>query len=416
MVETKPISPFDERTVVRLAEDFRACLFDDYLPFISAYIYDEQHGGFLWNSSYRGETITTHKRTWYDARGVWVYANLYTCKKEPAYLEKARKTLALLQQLSPDVTDHCYPWSYNRQGRDLKERSGDLYGNLFVAEAYIAYGEAVSEGRYLDQAKRLIMDALQQYAHPDYRYQMDYAPSDRPAFVPRVLGHWMIFLRLATSFLRVREDVDIQALADRCITELLEMHLHQESGLLLEVVTDQTDPQSALWSDFVYLGHAIESLWMLMDEAVRRQDTALFQRAADTFQRHINVAWDPVYGGFFHSLESVRNHRVLTDKVLWAQHEALLGCLLLWEQTASPWAAEWVLRIWSYLTDTFRQNQLPYRPWRIGGNRRLDGEPAGERIENYHHPRLLMAGIGYLETIKQHIVNLKHSNDEKRNQ
>src|SRR5690606_11612814 len=144
MLETKPISPLDERTVVHLLEDFRACLFDDYLPFISAYIYDEQQGGFFWNSSYRGETITTHKRTWYDARGAWVYANLYTCKKEPAYLEKAGKTLALLQQLSPDVTDHCYPWSYNRQGRDLKERSGDLYGNLFVAEAYIAYGEAVS--------------------------------------------------------------------------------------------------------------------------------------------------------------------------------------------------------------------------------------------------------------------------------
>src|SRR5690606_42119613 len=117
MLETKPISPLDERTVVHLLEDFRACLFDDYLPFISAYIYDEQHGGFLWNSSYRGETITTHKRTWYDARGVWVYANLYKCEKKPAYLEKAEKTLALLKKLLLEATDARYPWSYARPGR-----------------------------------------------------------------------------------------------------------------------------------------------------------------------------------------------------------------------------------------------------------------------------------------------------------
>ncbi|MGO1520751.1 MAG: hypothetical protein ACTHWQ_04375, partial [Sphingobacterium sp.] len=64
---------------------------------------------------------------------------------------------------------------------------------------------------------------------------------------------------------------------------------------------------------------------------------------------------------------------------------------------------EWSVRIWDYLLDHYPLTDLPYRPWRIGGDRRLAGHPEGKRIENYHHPRLLMAGIGYLEEINKQL-------------
>ena len=42
--------------------------------------------------------------------------------------------------------------------------------------------------------------------------------------------------------------------------------------------------------DFAYVGHGIEVAWMLMAEAKRREDTALYSRAADLFKRSVQVA------------------------------------------------------------------------------------------------------------------------------
>lgn len=388
--------------VATMLGEFHDCLFRDYLPFLNRYIFDHQEGGFLWNSTYRGEVISTSKRTWYDARGVWVYARLYTLRKaDPVYLGRARQTLALLERAAPRPGD-LYPWSYDRYGRDLAERPGDIYGNLFVAEAFLAYSQAASDSHYRDRARRMLLEAFALLEQPNYRYQMAYAPTDQPVEVRRVLGHWMICLRLSTSFLRLAADPDIENIARRCIHELTEVHVHRDSGLMLEVVAPLHDEQKMLWDDFVYLGHAIESLWMLMDEALRRADTALFDLAALRFEKHVEAAWDPVYGGFFHSLKSVENHRFLLDKILWAQHEALMGCLLLWRERSCCWSKAWSRKIWDYLLEHYRLSALPFRPWLIGGNRRMENlTPKGERIENYHHPRLLIAGLGYLEDIKK---------------
>src|SRR5690606_36167153 len=141
--------------------------------------------------------------------------------------------------------------------------------------------------------------------------------------------------------LRSSSDTEVEKIAAACVHELTQTHCHQDSGLMLEVYAENGDGRKQVWGDFVYLGHAIESLWMLMDEALRLKDTDLFDLAAARFKKHIEVAWDPVYGGFFHSLESIHSHRLLTDKVLWAQHEALMGCLLLWRHNHCAWAAEW---------------------------------------------------------------------------
>lgn len=389
--------------VNEMLREFQHYLFVDYLPFLDQHIYDREEGGFLWNSNYRGEIISTDKRTWYDARGAWVYAQLYQqLQANPLYLERASQTLEFLMNVKQEG-QLLYPWSYDRRGNTLAEREGDLYGNLFVAEACIAYADAASEPRYRDRGRALLLEAFAFQQQPAYRYLMDYAPTDKPVHVQNVLGHWMIFLRISTGYLRSGRDTQVEEIAATCVQELTQVHYREDCGLMLEVRVDKGNSEEGLWNDFVYLGHAIESLWMLMDEALRLGDTGLFDRAATRFKKHVEVAWDPIYGGFFHALQSIQTHQLLPDKVLWAQHEALMGCLLLWRHNACPWAAEWSVRIWDYLLDHYPLTDLPYRPWRIGGDRRLAGHPEGKRIENYHHPRLLMAGIGYLEEINKQL-------------
>src|SRR5690606_36792659 len=105
-------------------------------------------------------------------------------------------------------------------------------------------------------------------------------------------------------------------------------------------------------SQFVYIGHAIESLWMIMDEALRKKDDELFKLAAERFKFHVEVAWDDVYGGVFHGLDHVDQNSWHTDKVLWAQQEVLVGLMILIEHSDDQWAYNWYDKMYKYVIDT----------------------------------------------------------------
>jgi N-acylglucosamine 2-epimerase len=68
-----------------------------------------------------------------------------------------------------------------------------------------------------------------------------------------------------------------------------------------------------------------------MDEARRRNDAALFDRAAVMFRRHCEVAKDRVYGGLYRNLMNVDQNLWSLDKTLFPQQEALIGAMILIE-------------------------------------------------------------------------------------
>ncbi|MGA2608223.1 MAG: hypothetical protein ABSH01_12295 [Terriglobia bacterium] len=60
------------------------------------------------------------------------------------------------------------------------------------------------------------------------------------------------------------------------------------------------------------------SHWMLLYEAARTKNKSIFEIGAQRFRRHVEVAWDGVYGGVFCSLNNVDQNLWSLDKVLWA--------------------------------------------------------------------------------------------------
>jgi mannose/cellobiose epimerase-like protein (N-acyl-D-glucosamine 2-epimerase family) len=61
---------------------------------------------------------------------------------------------------------------------------------------------------------------------------------------------------------------------------------------------------------------------MVLLEAKRLKSNKLFATAAERFRRHVDVAWDEVYGGVFRNLMNVDENTWTLDKVLWAQEES----------------------------------------------------------------------------------------------
>lgn len=362
------------------------------------FIVDHQYGGFMCNADRKGNKITTNKRAWFDGRGIWVYSYLYNnLDQNPGYLETALKTVQFVLKLRPG-RDEFWPWSYTRKGEVLNEVVPDIYGNLFIAEGLAEYSKASGERKYWDTAKEIVLDCMQLYDKDDYAYNINYGPpgaENIPA--PRVLGHWMIFLNAARGMLNIQPDGDLESISERCIDALMNRHYVKDFNLMIEILAHDCTIPHGPYSRFVYTGHAIEVLWMIMAEAQRKGDKAMFDLAASRFRRHAEVAWDDVYGGIFRCLEDVDKNIWQIDKVQWAQAEFLTGLMLLIEHCGDSWAYRWFEKAYNYVIENYPLKKYGYSLWNIDGDRKMTFRKEAVRVENYHHPRHLMLNILSLE-------------------
>jgi len=240
-------------------------------------------------------------------------------------------------------------------------------------------------------AKQIVLKCVDIY---DNRpgYQNLPATENAPAVErPRILGHWFVLLRCTTQMLEKRDDPELKAINDRCIDAIMNYHYNPEYDLINEYVNHDL---SRIDNDHgqVVSGHSPETLWMVMSEAIRRKDRALFERAAAHLKRHAEVLWDDVYGGFM-SLRHVDRNEWNTSKALWLQEEVLIGTMCVLEHTGAQWAKDWYSKVYAYVLDKFPLKQYGYPLWILYADRKVTFEEHYNRVGNFHHPRHLMTNL-----------------------
>jgi N-acylglucosamine 2-epimerase len=380
-----------------LYKRYHSDLFEHFLPNMDKYVIDHEWGGFMCTVDIlTGKQLSSNKTAWYEGRGLWTYSFLYNnLGKNPKHLEVARKSKDFILKHRPNGAAFWVS-SYDRRGKPLAG-PGDIYASLFIAEGLAEYSKAAGEPEYLDEAKKIINSCLARYDSADYSYHVSYLSKSSPLVpAPRVLGHWMIFLRSVTQILEMGADKDMENIADRCVEAILKHHLHPEYNLFNELLNHDLKRPENEYKDFAYMGHGIETLWMLMFEAARRKDSSLFKRTSELFRRHVEVAHDAVYGGYFRSLDHVDNNVWKVDKVLWLQEEILIGTLFIAEHTGDGWAQKCFQDTLEYVHSKF--DMSGYKFWASAGDRVLK-EKAMNRAEHYHHPRHLMLNLLSLKRI-----------------
>ncbi len=383
-----------------LRDFYRNELFDQFVPFMERHLIDREYGGFLCHADRDGTLLSTEKVTWYVARGVWVYSFLYShFGRDGKFLEVARHALEFLMNTRP-APGTAWPKRFTREGKPLTPPDPEIYGDLFIAEGLTAYSAATGDDRWWREAKEILLQCVRIYDSPDYAPEIGqtyFGPDARPFPGARVLGVSMISLRLASQMLELSADNEIQAVADRAIEALIDRHLNPEFGLLNEILAHDFTRPSNEYSQLVYIGHAIEAMWMVMFEALRRDDKILWSTAARLFRRHVEVAWDDVYCGVFRNLRDVDRNIWDVDKVLWAQLEVVVGCLCLVENGGDRWASEMFERMFKYLRDNFRLERHGLPLYMFTADRKATFERHSDRIENYHLPRYLMLSLLTIE-------------------
>ena len=131
----------------------------------------------------------------------------------------------------------------------------------------------------------------------------------------------------------------------------------------------------------------------------------------------------------------MRSWRYLLDgdaKVKWAHDEVIIGCLMLIahppnvDQTADgawagetsgestvEWATRTLQRVRAYADHAFSLAHIKPGSWKVGGDRHAKPDPDANgvsgynmgctslpnRVEHYHHPRMLMNAIRLCDTV-----------------
>lgn len=384
--------PFED-----LRRQYESDLFSHYLPFLESHVIDHQHGGFLCHTTPLGERISTTKRIWYQGRGLWVYSFLYNnFHRDLRYLDIASKTLNLIQKSLPSDSNQSWPIEVDQLGQPTTPPDPEIYSDLFIAEGLAEFSCVTGEQRHFRHAIEIIRKSVARYDQPDYYPAIGetyLGPGAPPLSGARILGAWMVLLRLTTQMLRMRPDAELEALSNRALNAILKHHLNPRFELLNELLNHDLSCPENEYQQLVYAGHAVETLWMAMDEALRRGDDKLFDRLAALFQRHVEVAWDRVYGGLFCNLRHVDNNDWATGKVLFPQQEALVGLLMLVEHRRDAWAAGRFAELNAWVHGKYPLTAHGSPLWQVTGNRWVDFVPGATRVENYHHPRFLMLNL-----------------------
>lgn len=400
-----PNIPFQE-----IREQYRYDLYEDFLPFMERHVIDHEVGGFMCHTYLDGTRVSDRKLSWQQGRGIWVYSFLFRhLTHDPRHLAIAAKAVEFVMK-TPTPKRGPWPDLISRTGEVLRTDAA-IYNPLFLAEGLSEFAVASGNQQYWDVAKQILSDCLEVYESEDYPVDAagyfdigaqfnpwGDAPTKPATAQPfkgaRPQGVPMCLLRLATQMLNYKPDTYVESVASRAIEDVLQKRWNPGFHLNVEFLNhDYSLPQNE-YARFVYPGHTCEVMWMVMDEARRRCDEAMFDRAAERFRRHVDVAWDDVYGGYFMGARDIEANDWQLDKALWAQQEVAIGCMLLLEHRRDPWACEVYLRTHEYLKEKFalRQRRLPL--YMFATDRKATFESSHyPLIENYHHPRYLALGL-----------------------
>ena len=376
----------------QLRDRYRHELFDVVLPFWDRHGIDHQFGGFLCGLDHDGKLVHSDKFHWYMGRGLWVYSFLYNhFGRDPHHLEIARKAKEFWLRFGPQP-DGWWAETLRRDGRVARPFSGDVYGMYFTAEGLQEYAFAAGDEQALGMATA-VMKQLFQYAG---------------TLEVRPQGMWMVSLRIATQMLRRWDDPALNAIADYALDAIVNRHYNPDIGLNNEVLTRSFErPQEEATK--CQLGHSIETLWMVMDEAGRRGDSSLRDTAIARIRHHLHVGWDHIHGGIAEWINVDQGgyawpeeNPIGTDlafrmvgeynyvKSLWSLNEILIAMLMIFRETKAGWAAEWFETVQKTIDEKFSLKRYGYPLWLLFTGRKITFQPHTARQDNYHQVRQLM--------------------------
>lgn len=318
----------NKERIGQLIEIYEKELLEKVMPFWDTHSIDEEYGGYIHYLSPKGDVISDDKAVWLQARQVWTYARLYnTVEKRQGWLDHAKVGYDFLRK-------HCFAsngrmyFSVTREGKPLRMRRY-YFSETFMVIGAAEYARASGDEEAMVFAKELFDTVRDYFQNPDEAlFPSKVDPETRPA-----IGHAMPMILIATA--QILRECDGTDEYDDFIYELkdhiLDNFVKEDYKVLLEMVAPNGDIIDTPEGRTINPGHAIETSWFLMHEALYRKDDELFKKACDILEWSFDIGWDHEFGGLlsFVDLKGLPPEKQEWDMKYWWPHNELLYASLL---------------------------------------------------------------------------------------
>lgn len=335
------------------AAHYRDTLLNNVIPFWLRHGIDTEHGGYLTALNRDGSVIDTDKSIWFQGRGAWMFATLYsTVEKNPAWLAAAQSGIDFLRRYGASRTGKLY-FTVTRDGKPLRMRRY-VYSEAFAAIANATYARISGDERAAHDASQLFATYL---THSFVAGKMP-AKVDTATRPTVGIGPLMICIVTAQE---IRENLGNIVINGQTCTAWIDFGINEIERLFLkpehEVVMETVGTNGEILNHFdgrqLNPGHAIECAWFLLHEGKHRNDQRLVRLGLTMLDWMWKRGWDNEFGGIFYfcDLRGLPVQEYWHDMKFWWPHcEAIIATALAWSLTGDEKYARWHQQVhdWSF--------------------------------------------------------------------
>jgi N-acylglucosamine 2-epimerase len=387
---------------------FRDRLVNDTMPFWTRHAVDSECGGFTTFLDRRGGLLSPDKPMWIQCRFTWMLSHLYTTlEHREEWLALARHGIEFIGRHGFDSDGRMF-FAVTRDGRPLRRRRY-LFAEIFAILAFAEYARASGDADALATARRtlaLVQRILAAPAGSPGSLEPKVNPGTRPLrghSISMILVNALQVLREADTS---ADPLPYDALIDAQIGEVFRLFVKPELSALLETVGPEGEYLAELPEGrCINPGHALETAWFVLQEARRRKDTALAERALPIIDWSLSRGWDPRHGGILYFVDAEGKQPTPYEwdmKLWWVHNEALNATLLAHLLTGERRFERWFERILAWSLARFPDRK--YGEW--FGYLHRDGSVSHDLKGNmwkgpFHLPRQQLAcHLALAETLR----------------
>ncbi|MFV0592138.1 MAG: AGE family epimerase/isomerase [Draconibacterium sp.] len=341
----------------KLAEQYKAELLDNVVPFWLNKSQDKELGGFYTCLTREGEVFDTDKFIWLQGREVWLFSMLYNqVEKKQEWLDAAIQGAEFLKKYGHDGNLNWY-FSLTREGKPIVEPY-NIFSYTFASMAFGQLSKASGNQEYAEIAKRTFELVLSKTENPKGKWNKAY-PGTRNL---KNFALPMILCNLALEIEHLLDEAFLKDTIETCIHEVMDVFYRPELGLVVENLNEDETLSDTFEGRLLNPGHAIEAMWFIMDLGVRLNRPELVTQANDIAIKMVEYGWDKEQDGIFYFMDRLGHptQQLEWDQKLWWVHiETLITMLKGYQLTGSEKSLEWFKKVHDYTWSHFKDEEHP---------------------------------------------------------
>ncbi|MGC3977124.1 MAG: AGE family epimerase/isomerase [Paludibacteraceae bacterium] len=342
----------------KLRIQYRDELLKNVVPFWLDKSQDKEFGGYLTCLDREGNVFDTDKFVWLQGREVWMFATLYNnVEKRKEWLDCAVQGGEFLLKYGHDGNYNWY-FSLDRKGNPLVG-AYNIFSYTFATMAFAQLNIATGDARYADAAKQTFDIVLSKIDNPKGKWNKTYSNTRNL----KSLSLSMILCNLILEIEPLLDKAFMENIIDTYVNEVMNVFLRPElGGIVVENIEQDGSLSDSFDGRLVNPGHAIETMWFIMDLGVRLKRDDLIERAVTTTLKMVEYGWDKEYGGIFYFMDRLGypTQQLEWDQKLWWVHlETLISLLKGYQLTGSNECLAWFEKVHNYTWEHFKDKEYP---------------------------------------------------------